>query len=259
MRSGKTTWRAPERLPTPSISTIGLPRALDPRAHLDETIGKIDDLRLARRVDEKRMAFGEGSGHERGMGAADRHLGKMDLGAGQPLRRLGMDIARLDLDLRPELFENHDEKIDRPCADRAATREGNLGLPHPREKRCDDPETRPHFRDELIGSRRVDDLARAEVKCPARMRGGARLPAIDRVIGAMMTENAQKQADIGEIRDIFEGQSFFCEKRRNHQRQGRVFGAGNPYDAIKFLAADDTNPIQQIPLFKKFRNSLVEL
>ena len=94
-------WRAPERLPTPSISTAGLPRALDPRAHLDEAIGEIDDLRFARRVDKQRMALGERSSHERGMRAADRHLGKMDLGAGQPLRRLGMNIAGLDLDLAP--------------------------------------------------------------------------------------------------------------------------------------------------------------
>ena len=41
----------------------------------------IDDLRLARRVDEQRVALGERRGHERGMGAADRHLGKMDLAA----------------------------------------------------------------------------------------------------------------------------------------------------------------------------------
>src|ERR1700730_5676761 len=72
----------------------------------------------------------------------------------------------------------------------------------------------------------------------------------------MMTENAQKHTDIGEIRDIFKGQGLFCEKRRDHQRQCRVLGAGNPYDAIEFLATDDTNPIQQIPLFKKALKSL---
>ena len=60
----------------------GLPGSLDPRAHFVEAIGKIDDLWLARRIDQKRMAVGERSGHERGMGAADGRLGKMDLGAG---------------------------------------------------------------------------------------------------------------------------------------------------------------------------------
>jgi len=64
-------------------------------------------------------------------------------------------------------------------------------------------------------SRGVDDLACAEVNCAARMRGSARLPAIDRVIDAVMTENAQKPSDIGEIRDIFKGQSLFCEKMRS--------------------------------------------
>jgi hypothetical protein len=52
------------------------------------------------------------------------------------------------------------------------------------------------------------------------------------VIDAVMTENAQKPSDIGEIRDIFKGQSLFCEKRCDHQRQGRVLGTGNPDDAI---------------------------
>src|SRR6202040_2850481 len=191
---------------------------------------------------------------ERGMGAADGRLGKMDLGAGQSLARLGMDIARLDLDMRAELFENHDEKIDRPGANRAAAGQGNLSLAHPREKRRDDPETRPHFGDELVGRHRIDNLARAKVDRPARVRGGARPPSIDRMIDAMMTENAQKHANVGEIRDIFEGQRFAREQGGDHQWKRRVLGAGNPYDTIQRLAADDPNTVQGTPRFQKSPN-----
>ena len=82
----------------------GLPGALDLRAHLDEAIGQIDDLWLARGVDEQRMAIGERSRHQRRMGAADRHLGKMDLAADEALRRCGVDIASLDLDIARQAF-----------------------------------------------------------------------------------------------------------------------------------------------------------
>src|ERR1700724_4032656 len=109
-----------------------------------------------------------------------------------------MDIARLDLDMRSELFENHDEKIDRPGANRAATRQGNLCLAHPCEKRRDDPETRPHFGDELVGRHCIDDLARAKMDRPARVRKGTGPPSIDRMIDAMMTEDAKGHANVGD-------------------------------------------------------------
>jgi len=165
-----------------------------------------------------------------------------------------MDIARLDLDMRSELFENHDKKIDRPSTNRAAAGQGNLGLAHPCEKRRDDPETRPHFGDELVGRHRIDDLARAKVDRPARVRGGARPPSIDRMIDAMMTENAQEHANVGEIRDIFKGQRFAREQRGDHQWKRRVLGAGNPYHAVQCLAADDPNTVQETPRFQKSSN-----
>src|ERR1700726_768585 len=165
-----------------------------------------------------------------------------------------MDIARLDLDLRAELFENHDEKIDRPSANRAAAGQGNLGLADPCEKRRDDAEASPHFGYELVGRRRVDDPARAKVDRPARVRGGARPPSIDRMIDAMMTENPQEHANVGEIRDIFKGQRFAREQRGDHQWKRRVLGAGNPYHAVQCLAADDPNTVQETPRFQKSSN-----
>ena len=67
----------------------------------------------------------------------------------------------------------------------------------------------------------------------------------------MVTENAQEHADVGGIRDIFKGQRFAREQRGDHQWKRRVLGAGNPYDAIQRLAADDPNTIQGTPRFQK--------
>jgi hypothetical protein len=89
---------------------------------------------------------------------------------------------------------------------------------------------------------------------PARVRGGARPPSIDRMIDAMMTENPQEHANVGEIRDIFEGQRFAREQRGDHQWKRRVLGARNPYDAIQRLAADDPNTVQRTPRFQKCPN-----
>src|ERR1700739_5024109 len=165
-----------------------------------------------------------------------------------------MNIARLDLNMRAELLENHDEEIDRPSANRATAGAGQLGLARPCEKRRDDPETCSHFGDKFVGRHRIDDLARAKVDRPARVRGGARPPSLYRMIDAMMTENAQKQANVGEIRDIFKGQRFPREQRGDHQWKRRVFSAGNPYDAIQRLAADDPNTIQGTPRLQKSPN-----
>ena len=71
------------------------------------------------------------------------------------------------------------------------------------------------------------------------------------MIDAMMTEYAQEHANVGEIRDIFKGQRFAREQRGDHQWKRRVLGAGNPYDAIQRLAADDPNTIQGTPRFQK--------
>jgi hypothetical protein len=71
------------------------------------------------------------------------------------------------------------------------------------------------------------------------------------MIDAMMTENAQEHANVGKIRDIFKGQRFAREQRGDHQWKRCVLGAGNPYDTIQSLAADDPNAIQGTPRFQK--------
>ncbi len=91
--------------------------------------------------------------HQRRMRAADRDFRKVDFRADETLGRAGMDIAGFDLDRGAELFEHHEEKIDRPRADGAAAGQRHARLAHARDERRNDPKARPHFRDEIIRAR----------------------------------------------------------------------------------------------------------
>src|ERR1700704_1031066 len=99
------------------------PRAAGARdlgAHLVEAIGDVGDLRFARGILDHGGATRERSRHQRGMSAADRHLGKFDLAAPQPILGAGDDVSAIDLDLGAEIFERHDQKVDRARTDGAA-------------------------------------------------------------------------------------------------------------------------------------------
>ena len=110
----------------------------------------------------------------RRMGAADRHLGKVDFAADEPARRAGDHIAAVDLDLGAELLQRHDQEIDRPRADGAAARQRHPGLAHAGQQRRRSPKTRPHFRDEFVGRGGIDDVSRRDMQGLALVGGVAR-------------------------------------------------------------------------------------
>ena len=96
----------------------------------------------------------------------------------KPARRLGDDVAALDVELRAERLEPHQEEVDRPRADGAAAGQRHARLVHAREQRPDHPEARAHARDELVGRGRVDDVRGARASASRRHSGVslARLP-----------------------------------------------------------------------------------
>ena len=148
-------------------------------------VGEIDDFRLARGIVD----------HACGPCASEAAisavwvpptvtLGKWISPPMQALRRLGVDIAGLDLDFGAELFQRHQQEIDRPRADGAAAGQRHPRLAHARQQRRDDPEARAHLRDQLIGRHRVDDVARGEMDRAAGVGGRAMAAAVDRMIDA---------------------------------------------------------------------------
>ena len=89
----------------------------------------------------------------------------------------------------------------------------------------------------------ADDVRRIEVEGAAGVLGLARLAAGDTVADAVVLQDAQQRRDIRQTRQVFERQRLLGEERGDHQRQRRVFGAGDGDDAIELLAADDANPV----------------
>jgi hypothetical protein len=181
-------------------------RAFDLRAHRVQAVGEIDDLRLARRVFEDRVALGERRRHQRHMRRADGNLGKRVTRADKPVPRLRMHIAVFDLDIGAQRFERVDEQIDRPRADGAAAGQRHPRLAHARQERPDHPETRPHLRDQLVGRGDVDDVARGEMH-RARIVGILRLPpAGHRIVDAVVRQDADQRFHIGQMRHVFQRQ-----------------------------------------------------
>ncbi len=178
------------------------------------------------------------------MGAADRDLGKGDLAAAQAsARRLGDDIAGVDLDRGPEALHRHQQEIDRTRADGAAAGQRHPRLAAARQQRRQNPETRAHARHQLIRGGGVDDLARGHVDGLAGIRVFALAASVDRIIDAMIGQDAHQQAHVGEPRQVFQRDRAIGQQRGDHQRQGRVLGPGNRNDAIQRFAADDSDAI----------------
>jgi hypothetical protein len=222
------------------------PRAASARdlgAHLVEAISDVGDLRFARGILDHGGASREGSRHQRGMSAADRHLGKFDLAAPQSFLGAGDDVSAIDLDLGAEIFERHDQKIDRARTDGAAAGHRHLRLAHARDQRRDHPEARAHARDQFIGRRGVDDVGGGNVQRLPVVLGFTGPLAAHHDIDAVIAEDALKLADIGEARDIVENERLIGEQARDHQRQGGVLGARDRDGSVELLPTGDANAV----------------
>ena len=152
------------------------------------------------------------------MGAADRDLGKNDLAAPEAFRRLRDDVAAFDVDLGAEPLDRHDQKVDRAGADGAAAGHGDTRFAHARDQRCDDPKTRPHLGNEIVGSGRVDDVGGGDVQRLAVVGGLAGTFAADHDVDAVVAEDALQQPDVGEPRHIVENERLLGQEARDHQR-----------------------------------------
>ncbi len=209
------------------------------RAHLVEASGHIGDFRFARGVLDHGRAVGERCRHDRRMGAADGHLGKDDLRALEPMRRLRHHIAAVDLDLGAEPFHGHDEQVDRPRADGAAAGQRNPRFAHARQERRQDPEARPHLGDEVVGRGGIDDMGCGNMQRLAVVGGLAGAFAADRDVDAMVAEDAFQERHIGKARHVIERQGLVGQEARDHQRQRGVFRPRDRDRAVEPAAADE--------------------
>jgi hypothetical protein len=162
------------------------------------------------------------------------------------MRRARHHIARFDFDFGAEPRDRHDEEIDRPRADRATAWHRDARLAHASDQRRQHPEACPHFGDELVGRRGVDNTRRGDVQGLAVIGGLTGAFATHHDVDAVIAENAFEQGHIGQPRHIVEDQSLLGEQARDHQRQRGVFRSGNRNRAVEGAAADDTNAIHAL-------------
>ena len=216
-------------------------------AEVSQLFGReVDDLRLAGGIADHRRASGEARGHQHDMGRADRDLGERIARADQAaLGRGRVHIAAVDLHPGAQRLEAFEEEIDRARADGASARQRHPRTALAGEQRADDPEARPHLGDELVRGGHVGDGAAGEMDGAGIGAVLVLASPVHRHIDPVIAENADQLLDIGEMRHVFERQRIAGHERGDHQRQGRVLGAGNRNGADERLAAHNPDSIHK--------------
>ena len=188
-------------------------------AHGVEEIGKVDDVRLARRVLDHGAAARKRRRDDDVHRRADRDLIQIYLCPAQAaVRRVGIDKAVFHLDVRAHRGHALDVLVDRPDAEVAAAGHGRLGR----------AEAAEHRADEIV---RRADLAHQVI----RWLGEAHLGAVDLDGGwaevfhprAQPLQDLQEHihvADLGHILDPADTVDHQCCRDDRH---GRVFRAAD--------------------------------
>jgi hypothetical protein len=134
------------------------------------TIGQIDHLGFARGILDHGFALRQAGRHHQVFGAGDGdHVGEQP-GAFQ-VRRLGMHIALLNLDLGAHCGEALDVLVDRPRADGATAGQRHARLAGPRQQWSQHQDGGTHGLDHLVGAQRhCPAPRRPESPCLQRQR-----------------------------------------------------------------------------------------
>ena len=226
------------QLAHPVDRQLGGPDPLDLRAHRGEQIAQIDDLGLARGVDQPAGALAQHRRHQRILGRADRDHGEVELAAGQPaVGRHRLHIALRQFDMRAEGFERLEVEVDRTVADRAAAGQRYGRLAGAREQRAEHEDRGAHLAHQIVGRDRTGDPHRLERYVAAEVLGPL---AGDRMADAELRHQVLEAVDVRQPRQIAQRQRLFGQQRAGYQRQRGVLGARNgdgPRQAV--TAAND--------------------
>ena len=208
--------------------------------HGDQAVAQVDDLRLARGIDDAGGAFGEGRRHQRGLGGADADEGENNLRALQAARCGGADIAFGEVDLRAHRFQRLQVQLHGTRADGTAAGQRHLGFAHARHQRRQHLERGAHLAHHVIAGEDRRDLVGGEAHgvAFAKATGQRHLhldPEADQQLG--------HGAHIGQAGHIGQGQGLRRQQRRRHQLQGGILGAANGDFPLEGVAAADANSV----------------
>jgi hypothetical protein len=220
--------RAAQALDTLDHDLVG-PGAADLRAHRDQEVGEIDDLRLARRVLDDRLAFGERRGHQQVLGAGDGDGLEHQARADQAVRAR-TDVAVLDLDVRAHRLQSRDVDVHGPRADRAAAGQRHVGAAEARQQRAQHDDRGAHRAHQLVGRDGLADRRCVDLDPHA---------VVDRHAHAHAAEQLDHGRDVVQVRHVADGHDALCEERSGENRQRGVLGARDAHVALERRASVD--------------------
>ena len=190
--------------------------ALDLGAERDEEAAEVLNVRLARRVRDRRPAGRERRGHDRVLGRHDRRLVEVDARAAQ----LALEVvAAVHANLGAELGQRVDVRVEPAAADHVAAGRRHLGAAEARQQRAGEQERRADAARELLVH-----LVGGEV-------GGldahlVRAEPVD--VGAELVEQRQHRLHVEDARDVVQNDGLFRQQARGEDRQGAVLVALGP-------------------------------
>ena len=185
---------AAERVGTPSISITDVARAADPRAHLDERVGEVDDLGLARGVLDARACRRPAPPPSARSRSRRPTASRRSRGRRASVLRVRVGVAALDARCVRRGASCRRGGCRRARADRAAAGLRHVRAPEAREQRSEHEERRAHSAHQLVGSfARAANAAQSMTISPGAGRSTRRTEALEQV---------QRRADVGDVGNV---------------------------------------------------------
>ena len=166
------------------------PGTFDTRAHCRQTQRKVADFGIARRVQDFAFTPCESRRHQRRLGRPNGWRGQHDAAAAQPIALgPGVNVAGLHVDVGPQRLQCLEMQIDRPRADRAASRQGHARRAEAGQQRRQDENAGAHAADHSRRAPARCGLPRRPAPASAQDRGSATTPN-SRIRASMVSTSA---------------------------------------------------------------------
>ncbi len=189
--------------------------ALDAGAHLDQQVGQVGHLRLARGVLEHGLAVGQRGGHQQVLGAGHGdHVGHH----ARALQALGagMDKAVLNADLGAHGLQALDVLVDRARANGAAAGQRHTRLAEARYQRAQHQDRGAHGLDQFVGGLWRVDVGAVERHARAILLG----------LHAHLAQQLERGAHVLQPGNVVERDGVRAKQPGAQDRQRGVLGAG---------------------------------
>jgi hypothetical protein len=168
-----------------------------------------------------------------------RDLGKDHLGAGQPFRRPGQNVAVLELHLGAELFQALKMHVHRPGTDGAAARQGDLGMALACQQGAEHQHAGAHLAHQVVGGPRIADVAGGQGDgIPFRIPSQRGLD-----LNPMLRQQPAERVDVRQPRHVIQGDRLVGQQARCHQLERGVLGPADRDLALERPAAADSNAV----------------